>query len=126
MKKINYKKHVRFEKQFSRLIRKYRTLEEDLITAQIASIELLHLRNIDNHGIKLIPGFDSEKVKIYKIKKFACKTLKGRGVNSGIRVIYAFYPKILLIEYLEIYYKEKSDSDMDYAFMKDYFDLKKT
>lgn len=121
MKTIRYKRHVQFEKRIKKLLRKYRTLEEDLMITQAMAIELLHINNLDNHSIELIPGFDNEKVKIHKIKKFACKALKGKGVKSGIRIIYAFYPECLEVEYLEIYYKERSDTDMDYDFVREYF-----
>ena len=124
MTKIRFKRHARFDKQFQKLQRKYHTLDKDLIIAEQAAIELLHIRNLDNHSIELIPGFDSEKIKICKLKKFACQSLKGKGVKSGIRIIYAFYPEQLAVEYLEIYYKEKSDSDMDYMFIRGYFNEK--
>jgi len=119
--KIRYKKHVRFVKQFQKLQRKYHTLDKDLIIAEQAAIELLHIRNLDNHSIELIPSFNSEKIKICKLKKFACQSLKGKGVKSGIRIIYAFYPEQLAVEYLEIYYKERADTDMDYNFVREYF-----
>jgi hypothetical protein len=117
---IQYKRHGRFEKQFTKLLGRFKTLEEDLKVVQSAAIELLHERKIDNHSIVLIPGFNNANVKIYKIKKFACKALKGKGARSGIRIIYAFYPATFEIEFLEIYYKDKEDSDMDYGFIRDY------
>ena len=118
---IQYKKHSLFEKQFNKLLHKYRTLEEDLLIAQVAAIELFHMHHLDNNSVELIPCFVDEKIKIYKLRKFACKSLKGKGVKSGIRIIYAFYSETLEVEYLEIYYKERDDSDMDYKFVKKYF-----
>lgn len=117
---ISYSRHSRFDQQIKKLLKKYRTLEDDLMIAEKAAIELFHLRKIDNNSVKLVPGFDLEDVKIFKIKKFACKSLAGKGVKSGIRVIYAFLPTKNEIVYLEIYYKEKSDTDMDYGFAKSY------
>lgn len=117
---INYKRHSQFAKQLKKLLHKYPTLDDDLSTAQIAAIELLHLYKLDNNSIELVPGFNNEKIKIYKIKKFACKSLKGKGVKSGIRVIYAFCLATNEVEYLEIYYKERSDSDMNYDFVRNY------
>ncbi len=38
---------------------------------------------IDNLGLETC---------IIKVKKMACKALKGRGVNSGLRLIYAHFP----------------------------------
>jgi hypothetical protein len=89
MKKIEYKRHNHFGKQIKKLIRKYRTLEEDLITAQRSAIELFHINKIDNQSLELVPKFDHKIIQIYKVRKFACKALKGKGVKSGIRLIYA-------------------------------------
>lgn len=117
---ITYRRHSRFDQQIKKLLKKYRTLEDDLKIAEKAAIELLHVNKIDNRSVELIPGFDKTQVKIYKIKKFACKSLTGKGVRSGMRIIYAFLPDSMEVVYLEIYYKEKSNSDMDYGFVKSY------
>jgi len=56
----------------------------------------------------------SEKIQIYKIKKFACRALKGRGVQSGIRIIYAYWMESTTVDFLEIYFKaDKEDEDKD-------------
>ena len=118
MTKINYRHHDKFEKQFKKLIRKYRSLEEDLEIAKKFAIEAFHLDKINNEAVWLVPKFDKKIVQIYKLKKFSCKALKGKGNRSGIRIIYAFYPEKFEVEFLEIYFKERDDSDMDYEFIK--------
>ena len=120
MTKIKFERHDRFEKQIKKLIRKYRSLEEDLEIVKKYAIEAFHIENKDNEAVELVPKFDRKTVQIYKIRKFACKALKGRGVRSGIRVIYAFYPEKFEVEFLEIYFKEKNDTDMDYDFARKY------
>lgn len=117
---INYSRHFRFDQQFKKLLKKYRTLEDDLTIVEKAAIELLYLHKIDNRSVELIPGFDRDEVKVFKIKKFACKSLSGKGVRSGIRIIYAFFPEKMKVVYLEIYYKEKSNTNMNYDFVKSY------
>ena len=79
---------------------------------------------VHNEAIWLVPKFDKKIIQIYKLKKFSCKALKGKGNRSGIRIIYAFYPDKFLVEFLEIYFKEKDDSDMNYDFVKEYLDNK--
>ena len=66
---------------------------------------------IDNKGIFQIPGLQVESPKIYKAKKFACRSLKGKGVQSGIRVIYAYFKKEDKIELIEIYYKGDKENE---------------
>ena len=114
------KRHEHFEKQLKRLIKKFRSLEEDLLVVEKNTIKLLHESKIDNNSIEHVPNLKHEETEIYKIKKFACKSLKGKGVRSGIRVVYARSIKTGNIEYLEIYYKEKDNTDMDYDFVKSY------
>ena len=124
MKKIKYHRHDKFEKQFKKLIKKYRSLEEDLEIAKKFAIEAFHLGKINNEAVWLIPKFDKKIVQIYKLKKFSCKALKGKGNRCGIRIIYAFYPEKFEVEFLEIYFKEREDSDMDYAFARKYLESK--
>ncbi|NBX52447.1 MAG: hypothetical protein EBT63_02180 [Proteobacteria bacterium] len=122
MTKIKFERHDRFEKQIKKLIRKYRSLEEDLEIAKKFAIEAFHLEKINNEAVWLIPKFDKKIVQIYKLKKFSCKALKGKGNRSGIRIIYAFYPEKFEVEFLEIYFKERDDSDMDYEFVAKYLE----
>ncbi len=119
-KKIHYRRHDKFEKQIKKLIRKYRSLEEDLEIAKTYAIKAFHVDKQNNEAVLLVPGFDKKTVQIYKIKKFTCKALKGKGVKSGIRIIYAFYPEKFEVEFLEIYFKERDDSDMDLGFVVRY------
>lgn len=113
-KKIKYYTIKPFRKDLKKLIKKYRTLEEDLETAKRNAIELYHLKNIDNRSIFPIEGFCSEEILICKIKKFACKALKGRGSRSGIRIIYAFHCQSYKVDFIEIYFKgDKENEDQE-------------
>ncbi|MFI5176119.1 MAG: hypothetical protein ACHQKY_14760 [Terriglobia bacterium] len=103
--RIDYCETDSFTKDFRKLLKRFRTLESDLETAKRDAIELYHLKNIDNQSVFRIQGVGTEAVQIYKLKKFACRALKGRGSKSGIRVIYAFYKEILKVEFVEIYFK---------------------
>ena len=111
MSQIKYKKTSSFEKDLKKLLKKFRTLEDDIEVAKINAIELFHLKNIDNEAVFPIPDFCSDEIKIYKLKKFACKALKGRGIKSGIRVIYAFHIQNQTIEFIEIYFKGGSENE---------------
>lgn len=52
-----------------------------------------------------------ERPSVYKAKKFACRSLKGKGVNSGIRIIYAYFENEDRIELVEIYYKGDKENE---------------
>ncbi|KKS06264.1 MAG: hypothetical protein A2418_00355 [Candidatus Brennerbacteria bacterium RIFOXYC1_FULL_41_11] len=102
---IEYNEVDSFRKDLKQLCKKYKTLEEDLGIAKRNAIELYHAKRIDNQSVFPIPGFCTETVQIYKIKKIACKSLKGRGAKSGIRIIYAFDNDKFKVEFIEIYFK---------------------
>ncbi len=100
-----------FDKDFNRLQKKFRTLEEDLQVFIERQLKLLHKLGQDNRGCVRISDLDMPYPHIYKARKFACKSLKGKGVASGIRVIYAHYPQEDVIEFIEIYYKGNKENE---------------
>ena len=103
-----------FEKDFKRLSKKFRTLEEDFKTFINTKLNLFHKKGIDNKGVVPISGIGIPNPKIYKARKFACRSLKGRGVDSGIRVIYAYWEEEDKLEFIEIYFKgDKENEDRD-------------
>lgn len=122
MKKIfnEVKKLAEFEKDLKRLSKKFRTLEEDLETFIHKQLYLYHKLHIDNKGIFHISDLGILGPKIYKAKKFACKALKGKGVASGIRVIYAYYELEDAIELVEIYYKSEKENEDKERISKNY------
>mgnify|MGYP001592665609 FL=1 len=111
MSQINYKNTSGFEKDLKKLLKKFRTLEDDIKIAKKNAIELYHLKKIDNDAVEPIPNFCTEELKICKLKKFACKALKGRGVKSGIRITYAFYVKTNSVDFIEIYFKGEKEME---------------
>lgn len=103
-----------FEKDKKKLLKRFRTLDEDLDNFINVQLKLFHKLGIDNNAVEHISDLSINEPKIYKVKKFACKSLKGKGVQSGIRIIYSFFENADRIEFVEIYYKgdkEKEDRD---------------
>ena len=111
MREISCSTTLKFDQEFKKLAKKYRSLEEDLIVAKKAALELFHIHMINNQSVFPMPQYCSEKLKIYKLKKFACRALKGRGVKSGIRIIYAFFPETYQVTFLEIYFKADQENE---------------
>lgn len=103
-----------FETDIRKLLKRFKTLEDDLKIFIEKQLNLYHKLKMDNKGIFQISGFPIESPKIYKAKKFACRSLKGKGVQSGIRVIYAYFEEQDKIEFIEIYYKgDKANEDRE-------------
>jgi len=106
------RKLAEFEDDFKKLFKKFRTLKEDLDVFIEKQLNLYHKLHIDNKGVFSISDLGIDYPQIYKAKKFACKSLKGKGVARGIRVIYTYYEKEDVIEFIEIYYKgDKKNED---------------
>jgi len=101
-----------FEKDLNKLVRRFASLEEDLQIFIKVAMNAFHKQNVDSRAILQIPELGIHSPKIYKARKFACKALKGKGVQSGIRVIYAYHEEEDRIEFIEIYYKgDKASED---------------
>ena len=109
----NLHRHEEFSRDLKKLLKKYPTLETDLETFINAQLFPYHKLGVDNHGIERIPGLGFEEPPIYKATKFACRSLKGKGGRSGIRVIYAYCQILDNIKFIEIYYKEKDTTKED-------------
>jgi len=101
-----------FNKDFKKLLKRYKTLEEDLRVFIEKQLNLYHKLRIDNKGIFPITGTGIENPRIYKAKNFACRSIKGKGVKSGIRIIYAYHEKEDIIEFIEIYH-HKNDKESE-------------
>jgi mRNA-degrading endonuclease YafQ of YafQ-DinJ toxin-antitoxin module len=100
-----------FEKDKKKLLKRIRTLDEDLDNFINVQLKLFHKLGIDNNAVEHISDLGINEPKIYKVKKFACKALKGKGVQSGIRIIYSFFENADRIEFVEIYYKEDKENE---------------
>ena len=116
MKKIfnEVRRLPEFGKDFKKLAKRFKTLDDDIETFIDKQLKLTHKLGVDNKGVVHISELGIETPKIYKAKKFACKALKGRGVMSGIRIIYAYYENKDVIEFIEIYFKgDKANEDKE-------------
>ncbi|PJB19133.1 MAG: hypothetical protein CO117_06055 [Flavobacteriaceae bacterium CG_4_9_14_3_um_filter_33_16] len=96
-----------FKKDFKSLLKKYKTLVDDLETVKKV-LELLpedrppFSYRIDHLGIESC---------VIKVKKIACKSLKGKGVNSGLRLVYAYFKEEERIVFIEIYHKNDKENE---------------
>lgn len=117
-KTINYSSIPEFEMDFKRLRKRFQTLEQDFNRMKKLLLETHYLQGVPlpPNSLVDIEGFCSENYKSQKIRKFACASLKGKGGNSGIRVILV-YEKIKNehnITFVEMYFKgDKQMEDRD-------------
>ena len=96
-----------FKKDLKNLLKKYRTLNDDLDIVKQVLTTAPDARppfsfRIDNLGLETC---------IIKVKKIACRALKGRGVNSGLRLIYAHFEEEEKIIFIELYHKNDKENE---------------
>ncbi len=109
---MNYNETEEFKRDFKKLLKKFLSLVDDLEVNKQYRIELFHCKEIDSRSIFEIQGVgNTTELKIFKVKKFQCKSLKGRGAKSGVRVIYAYFPIEQKIVFIEIYFKANQKNE---------------
>jgi len=96
-----------FDTDLKSLLKRYRTLNDDLEELKTILNKRPDERppfsfRIDNLGLETC---------IIKVKKIACKALKGRGVNSGLRLIYAHFEAEQKITFIELYHKNDKENE---------------
>jgi mRNA-degrading endonuclease RelE of RelBE toxin-antitoxin system len=96
-----------FQKDLKTLLKKYRTLRDDLeVVKQVLTIapdaRPPFSFRIDNLALETC---------VIKVKKIACKSLKGHGVNSGLRLIYAYFKEQGKIVFVELYHKNDKENE---------------
>lgn len=108
--------HPGFRRDLKRLLKKYPSLRDDLKVLE----KMLLLAHQDQTvqpkslGFFRISGLGFKIDGVYIAKKFACRSLKGSGARSGIRVVYRFNIATGVIEYIEMFHKkEKPMVDKD-------------
>jgi len=109
---MKYDETKEFVRDLKKLLKKFPTLRDDLEVNKQYRIELFHCKEIDSGSIFKIQGVgNSDELKFFKVKKFQCRSLKGRGAKSGIRVVYAYFPNEQKIVFLEIYFKANQENE---------------
>jgi hypothetical protein len=96
-----------FQKDVKTLLKKYRSVKEDIEVVKKVFTVLPDERppfsfRIEGLGITTC---------VIKVKKIACKSLKGRGVNSGLRLIYAYFSQVEKIIFIELYHKNDKENE---------------
>jgi hypothetical protein len=97
----HFSKLPEFEKEFSKLSKKYPSLPDDL-----KKLERLIALNPVGMGTNFVTIHHSEEAKIVKAR-LACKSLKERSV----RIIYAYHEYITTFVHIEIYFKGDKENE---------------
>lgn len=97
-----------YKKDLKQLLKKYRTLIDDIEVVK----KVLEVNPDERAPFSFRINELGLTTYVIKIKKIACKALKGRGVNSGLRLIYAWFEDEGRIVMIELYHKnDKANED---------------
>jgi mRNA-degrading endonuclease RelE of RelBE toxin-antitoxin system len=107
---ISFKTIPKFDKNLKHLLKKYDSLNEDISILK----KVLEILPKERPPFSFrINNIASLKL-IIKIKKIACKSLMGKGANSGLRIIYEYNIVEDIIVLIQIYHKgENATEDRD-------------
>lgn len=98
---MNYKALKIFSKEFKRMLKKYRTFENDL---ENFKKRFLAVGLFANKNFAVL--YQSEGLLIIKSRLY-CQSLKGQT----LRIIFAYYQKEKAIEFIEIYFKGNKENE---------------
>ena len=111
---INYKTTKEFDKDFKALHKRFRTLDSDLKTFLRFSIETYYEQHVPSTSFVPIENACTEQFIVNKVRKFACKSLPGKGCQSGIRITFLWDSSSTTIYFIEIYFKgDKENEDRE-------------
>ena len=96
-----------YKKDLKQLLKKYRTLVDDIAVVK----KVLEVNPDERPPFSFRINELGLTTCVIKIKKIACKALKGRGVNSGLRLIYAWFEVERRIVMIELYHKNNKVSE---------------
>ena len=113
---MNLEELVEFRRDVKKLSKKFHSLHKDLETIRKVILVEPDVRppfsfRIEGLGLKTC---------VIKIKRMACQSMKGRGSNTGLTLIYAWLPKEKRIVYIEIYFKGDKENEDRERIMKNF------
>lgn len=105
---VTFFKTTEFEKDLKKLSRKYKTLHEDLDNFKEALIVAHFNQELAPESMGFFPvSHPGIQEGFFIAKKFACKSLKGSGSRSGIRVVYHLEGSSFRVCLIEIFHKNQ-------------------
>lgn len=96
-----------YERDLKKLLKRYRSLHEDIAT--LKKVLRVHLAARPPFSYR-VEGLGLTTC-VIKVKKIACKSLKGKGVNSGLRLVYAWFETEEKIVFIELFHKSDQENE---------------
>lgn len=107
-----------YQRDLKSLGKRYRSLPEDIAVVKQILAVMPDARPPFSFQITGV----GEGNCVVKVKKVACKSLKGKGVQTGLRLVYAFFKETDRIVLLEVYHKSDKENE-DQRRIKDFLEI---
>ena len=98
---------LEFGRDKKRLAKRYRSIDDDLKIVRQVLTAFPNERPPFSFQISNL-GFDTC---VIKVKKIACRSIPGKGVNTGLRLVYAYFIEECRITFIELYHKSDKDNE---------------
>ncbi len=100
---------TKFEKEFKRFLKKYKTLDDDF-----EKFKKILVSAPTGVGKNFIIIHSTKKIKILKAR-MACRALQAHS----LRIVYSYFQEEQRIEFIELYFKGDKENE-DYGRIKEY------
>ena len=110
-----------FQRDLKQLLKRYRTLRDDLEVLKKVLAVSSHPQPPQSYRI---PGYGFETPVIIKQKKFTSRSLKGKGSNTGFRIVYAYHQQPALIQFVQIYFKADEANEDKERVLRHFYNAK--
>ncbi len=104
---MNFEELEEYKKDLKRLIKKSRSLKDDLSVIK----KVLKVNPFERPPFSYRISNLGQESCVIKVRKIACRSLKGKGVNSGLRLIYAHFEEEERIVFIELYHKNDKENE---------------
>jgi mRNA-degrading endonuclease RelE of RelBE toxin-antitoxin system len=112
MTEIKYVNCGEFEKDLKELSKRYPSIRGDF---ELFITQLLDCRPENewgNFGVVKIENNCGGSFTAHKARKFRCKSLKNKGSQSGMRIVFVYIQTVREVHFVEIYFKgDKENND---------------
>jgi len=103
-----------FDGDLKHLKKRYPSLDEDLAVLTKALHVWLCVSGKAgqslNKSFVIMSGYAPvDECFLYKVRHMSCKALKGKGNQTGLRVIFAYWADSDTLEFIQLYFKADSD-----------------
>ncbi|MAY84493.1 MAG: hypothetical protein CMP59_10210 [Flavobacteriales bacterium] len=104
---MEFEESKEYKKDLKKLGKRFRSLPDDLKTLE----KVLEVEPNQRPPFSFeIHDLGIEEC-VIKVKKIACRSLKGSGRNSGLRLVYAYFEEEGRIMLIELYFKGDKENE---------------